>query len=381
MCKRFVDMLNKDIKLLVGILQLKEFVVLVDRACKAEELSKEKRKANLQAKDSRKRPMNKPYQSSSKKFRDLFTHPNVSIGHSSRDRGKQYSSPKAQATSVSSVGSVRNYRLECQQRGRRHPGECRMNNRACFKCGSQDHFIRDCPKLAEKDNVQNARPSNTATRGRPQKNAENASGNRGTTRDSIVRSDARAPAKAYAIRAREEASSPDVITDTFSLYDTNVIALIDPGSTHSYICMNLVFSKNLLVESTEFVIKYRTLRQNCPLMTRGYCFPTNFMLLPFDEFDIILGMNWLILHDTVRCVRKGCEAYLAYVLDAKVSESMIESFPIVCEYPDVFPEELPGLPPIRELVPGTSSISIAPYRMAPIELKELKSQLQELTNR
>ncbi|KAA3465995.1 Retrotransposon protein [Gossypium australe] len=86
-------------------------------------------------------------------------------------------------------------------------------------------------------------------------------------------------------------------------------------------------------------------------------------------------------------VRKGCEAYLAYVIDTKVSEKKVEYVPVVSEFPDVFPEELPGLPPIREiefgieLVTGTTPISIAPNRMAPTELKELKSQLQELTNR
>ncbi|KAA3469629.1 Retrotransposable element Tf2 [Gossypium australe] len=88
-----------------------------------------------------------------------------------------------------------------------------------------------------------------------------------------------------------------------------------------------------------------------------------------------------------KCVRKGCEAYLAYILDTKVIKSKIEPVPIVCEFSNVFPEELPGLPPIREvefaieLVPGTSPISTAPYRMAPTELKELKSQLQELIDR
>ncbi|KAA3483468.1 reverse transcriptase [Gossypium australe] len=79
-------------------------------------------------------------------------------------------------------------------------------------------------------------------------------------------------------------------------------------------------------------------------------------------------------------VKKGCEAYLAYVIDTKVIEKKVEYVPV---FPDVFPEELPRLPPIREvefgieLVPGTTPISIAPYRMALIELKELKSQLQE----
>ncbi|XP_012453470.1 uncharacterized protein LOC105775507 [Gossypium raimondii] len=86
-------------------------------------------------------------------------------------------------------------------------------------------------------------------------------------------------------------------------------------------------------------------------------------------------------------VRKGYDAYLAYVLDIKVSESKIKLVPVVCEYPYVFAEELLGLPLVREvkfsinLVPGTTPISIAPYRMAPTELKELKAQLKELTDR
>ncbi|KAA3466143.1 DNA/RNA polymerases superfamily protein [Gossypium australe] len=78
-------------------------------------------------------------------------------------------------------------------------------------------------------------------------------------------------------------------------------------------------------------------------------------------------------------VRKGYDAYLAYVLDTKVSKSKIKSVLVVCEYSDVFPEELPGLPLIRvvefaiELVLGTSLISIALYRMDPTDLKELKA--------
>ena len=55
MCKRFEDGLNEDIKLLVGILEIKEFVVLVERACKAEELEREKSKADFEARDARKR--------------------------------------------------------------------------------------------------------------------------------------------------------------------------------------------------------------------------------------------------------------------------------------------------------------------------------------
>ncbi|KAA3470812.1 Gag-Pol polyprotein [Gossypium australe] len=118
MCKWFFNGLNENIKLLVGILELTEFVVLVDRACKAEELSQEKRKADLEARDSRKISMNKPYHSSSKKSRDSF------MGYQNRDCGNQHVNPKAQATSVSSAGNVRNNKPKCQQCRRKHFGEC-----------------------------------------------------------------------------------------------------------------------------------------------------------------------------------------------------------------------------------------------------------------
>ncbi|KAG8496757.1 hypothetical protein CXB51_007832 [Gossypium anomalum] len=203
--------------------------------------------------------------------------------------------------------------------------------------------------------------------------------------------------RAYVFRAREEASSPDVITGTFTLYDTSVITLIDPRSTYLYIWMSLVNSKTFPVESTEFVIRISKrlgrcvlvdkVCKNCLLMFRDNCFSADLKLLPFDEFDIILGMDWLTLYDAVvnckrkiidlRCkndeivriessdfnglpavissmkalsiVRKGCKAYFAYVIDSRVSEKKVESVPIVCEFPDVFLEEIPGLPPVREV--------------------------------
>ncbi|KAA3464136.1 DNA/RNA polymerases superfamily protein [Gossypium australe] len=418
--------LNKDIKLLVGILDLNKFVVLVERACKAEELTKEKKKAESEARDERKKSMSKSYQPSSKRFRDAANRSNVSFGHSDRDHVKQSVGPRTQIPIESSVGSVKSNKPECRQYGRRHVGECwgKYNNRVCYKCGSRDHFIRDCPELAEKDNVQSARPSNMTARGRPPRNTENVSGSQRGTTDTAVRSKARAPAQAYAIRAREEASYLDVITGTFTLFDTDVIALIDPGSTHSYVCVNLVSSKTLPVESTEFVIRVSNplgkcvlvdkVCKNCPLMFRDIYFLANLMLLPFDEFDIIMGIYWITLHNAIvnrkrksidlrsqngeivriessdlnglpavvssmkalNYVNKGCKAYLAYVIDTKVIENKVESIPIVCEFPDVFPEELSGLPPMGEvefgidLVLGTTPISIAPYRMAPTELKE-----------
>ena len=88
MCKRFEDGLNDDIKLYVGIFEIREFVVLVERACKAEELSMEKRKAEVEAKEFRKRSSGKPFPQSSKKFRDGLGRSRDTSGLSRRGRDR-----------------------------------------------------------------------------------------------------------------------------------------------------------------------------------------------------------------------------------------------------------------------------------------------------
>ena len=84
-----------------------------------------------------------------------------------------------------------------------------------------------------------------------------------------------------------------------------------------------------------------------------------------------------------RMVSKGCLSFLAHLRYDTSQVPSIESVSIVCEFLDVFPADLLGMPPDRDidfcidLEPGTRPISIPPYRMAPAELRELKSQLQE----
>ena len=88
-----------------------------------------------------------------------------------------------------------------------------------------------------------------------------------------------------------------------------------------------------------------------------------------------------------RLMRKGCETFLALILDSKRGQVDLEKIPVVREFPDVFPEELPGIPLKREvdlsieIILGRTPMSKAPYRMARTELKELKSQLQELLDK
>ena len=90
---------------------------------------------------------------------------------------------------------------------------------------------------------------------------------------------------------------------------------------------------------------------------------------------------------TSKMLRKGCQGYLEFVVDRRQEGTRLEDIPIVKEFLDVFPDDISGLPPDREveftidLIPGTEPISIPPYRMSPIELRELKAQLEELLSK
>ena len=118
------------------------------------------------------------------------------------------------------------------------------------------------------------------------------------------------------------------------------------------------------------------------------------MLRCFDQSDVIVqgirsGAMSNVISDmqAMRLMRKGCETFLALILDSKRSQVNVEKILVVREFPDVFPEDLLSIPLEREvdlsieIIPGTVPMSRAPYRMAPKELKELKSQLQELMDK
>ena len=227
---------------------------------------------------------------------------------------------------------------------------------------------------------------------------------------------------AYAMKAVEDKDAPDVIVGKFSIFETNVYALIDPGSTYSYVCTSIPSLGSLPKSETEYdilttnslghsVIVNRVYR-DCLIRIQEYEFPRDLIELSFREFDVILGIDWLSRHQVaVDCrmkrvtlrtpsgeevtfigersnplsnvisattartmVRKGCEAYLVYVIDTKRAESILLDILKVCDYPEVFPKELPELPPHKEIefaidiVQGATPASITSYRMAPLEL-------------
>ena len=180
----------------------------------------------------------------------------------------------------------------------------------------------------------------------------------------------------------------------------------------------LVPLKNKLVVNSPLgeLILRTSVFKGCKILLEVVVLKANLILLEMIDFDVILGMDWLSSHrvsmdcftkkivfrklgylelefegdrrilptcvisalEVKRLLHRGCEAYLAHVIDKSSLEVSIESVPVVCEFSDVFPIDLSGLPPDRELefeielLPSSAPVFRPPYRMAPTELKELK---------
>ena len=224
----------------------------------------------------------------------------------------------------------------------------------------------------------------------------------------------------------------NVVEGTLFVCGVEAKILFDPRSTHSF--LSPMFAKLIDVPASEleFIltvtkpvgkqVECSTYYPSCTVKIDGVTFPADLILLDIPDFDVISGMDWLSdqhatmdcfnktisfkldgtsskvkFHgekrvsqaslistlSTVKLLRSGCEGFIAFFIEDKQSQG-VEKILVVCEFPDVFPEEIPGLPPVREvkftieLTPGTAPISIALYRMAPAKLGELKLQLQEL---
>ncbi|XP_075076520.1 uncharacterized protein LOC142163162 [Nicotiana tabacum] len=240
----------------------------------------------------------------------------------------------------------------------------------------------------------------------------------------------------YALADRQDTEARgDVVTGMLTIFTFDAYALIDPGSTLSYVTPYIAkkfgiepeklcepFEVSTLVG--ESVIA-RYIYKGCPVKVHHRLTVADLVELEMLDFDVIMGMDWLeSCYAKVGCrtkivsfefpgelvlewkgdavaprgrfisylkarkiISKGYIYHLVRVKDADAQIPTLQSVPIVNEFPEVFPKDLPGIPPDREidfgidLLPGTKPISILPYRMAPAELKELKVQLKDLLDK
>jgi hypothetical protein len=185
--------------------------------------------------------------------------------------------------------------------------------------------------------------------------------------------------------------------------------LFDFGASHPFMTSSFVAKHNLPIATMKHTMlvsspggEMRT-KHICPVVSisiREVGFPLNLIFLDSKGIDIILGMDWLSKSDgVIQCARSAVRLmkkdgttveFVAAVQSNQgsmlnqIKVTALEEIRVVQEYPDVFPEELPGMPPdhdiefLIEMLPRTPPISKMPYGMPVNELVELKKQLAEL---
>ncbi|MFS8007222.1 putative transcription factor interactor and regulator CCHC(Zn) family [Helianthus anomalus] len=280
--------------------------------------------------------------------------------------------------------------------------------KGCYQCGDEGHFKRDCPQLNQNAN-DNSRPNN----GNAGNNNNNNNGSNGGNG---------ARGRVFQIGAGEARNDGNVVTGTFSMNGVYASILFDSGADWSYVSTG--FSSRLGLSPTPLVVKHvveiangKTIEAShvlmgCKLDLLGQVFDIDLLPVTLGSFDVVVGMDWLSKFQAeilckekvvriplasgeslsvqghrsgatvgiisamkaLSCLRKGYPSLLALVTDSRTDERKLEDLPVVREFPDVFPEELPSLPPHRqvefqiELQPGAAPIARAPYRLAPGEL-------------
>ncbi|KAI3780239.1 hypothetical protein L2E82_10210 [Cichorium intybus] len=242
---------------------------------------------------------------------------------------------------------------------------------ACYGCGETGHFKRDCPKT-----------KNMGRNGR-----------------------------VLAMGHAEAVEDPTVVTGTFLANNLYACILFDSGAERSFVShefkyllkqkpqpLNETFTVEMAngkIESTNDIYI------GCTLTLDDHSFQIDLMPVKIGSFDVIVGMDWLIPHHAdIMCYERGIRLHLlddktlvvygdkpTHVVDEKKEVKNIKEIPEVCDFPDVFPEDLPGVPPARQvefridLIPGATPVAKAPYRLAPAEMQELSSQLNELLSK
>ncbi|GKB01502.1 putative reverse transcriptase domain-containing protein, partial [Tanacetum coccineum] len=244
------------------------------------------------------------------------------------------------------------------------------NHRACYECGSLDHLRYDCPKWKQ------------------------------------------ATGQARNPNAVEALHDLKVVTGTISLNNQFATVLFDSGADFCFISTKFapLLNVELYIVNHGYAIEIadgksvevdRVIR-DCKLELGNYLFSIDLIPLGHGSFDVIIRMDWLSKNKVVIvCHEKVVEipideggilrVYGEHIwkaakalMNAKVDEPRISDIPVVRGFTDVFPEDLSGLPPQRqvefriELVPRATPVAKSPYRLAPSEMQELSGKLQEL---
>nr|GEZ78519.1 hypothetical protein [Tanacetum cinerariifolium] len=245
----------------------------------------------------------------------------------------------------------------------------------CYECGVQGHFRRECPKLKNNNNHGNQGGRNNA------------------------------PARVYAIGRAGKDPDANVVTGTFLLNNRYASILFDTNADRSFMSTTFSTQINIMPSTLDHcydveladgrIIGLNTILRGCTLNLLNHSFNIDLMHIELGSFDAIIGMDWLAKYQAIivyaeKIVRIPWGNKTLIILgDGSNRGNATRLSIILCSKTEkyVFPEDLPGIPPIRpvefqiDLVPGAAPIARAPYRLAPSEMKELAEQLKELSDK
>ncbi|GJU20272.1 putative reverse transcriptase domain-containing protein [Tanacetum coccineum] len=236
------------------------------------------------------------------------------------------------------------------------------------------HYKRDCPKLKNK-------------------NQGNQAGN-----GNIV-------AKAYVVGTTGTNPNSNVVTGTFLLNNRYALILFDTGADRSFVSTAFISLIDIIPTTLDHSYDIELADDKIIWVSKYHAVivcDEKIIRIPFRNKIVIVhgygsdnghesGLNIISCTKTQKYLLKGCQVFLAHITTKKakdkLKEKRLEDVPNVRDFPKVFPEDLPGIPPTRQvefqidLVPGAAPIARAPYRLAPSKMKELSDQLQELSDK
>ncbi|GKB61159.1 putative reverse transcriptase domain-containing protein [Tanacetum coccineum] len=309
----------------------------------------------------------------------------------------------------------------------------------CFGCGEKGHYKNKCPNNGSQGRGNQIRGNQQNPQNNQRQNQGNPKGNNQAS--TSTQGGRRAPGRVYNLCAEAAVKDNNMVNGTFLINNVYASVLFDTGTDRSFV--SYAFSKYIDIPPITLDTKYsmeladgkslttNTILKGCTLNLQNHLFKIDLLPIELGSFDVIIRMDWMAEHraevvcyekyirvpygsdmlivqgersgvknesrlEVISSIRtqgyidKGYQVFLVQMMkkeETEIPERRIKDVPVVKNFPEVFPEYLPGLPPTRqvefhiELIPGAAPVARAPYRLAPAEMKELAEQLKELSNK